>query len=194
VSSWFSVRRNPPTCIKPAWRRFSYTNVLGTIAGWFISKLFKNEPEIDLAKADELGAPSDTELNTAQTAFYTHFLLLADNRTTRLGTDDPAALAELLQEILAETGTLSGTGFDPDALDEILADLDGKPPVGGADEQGEQKRAVSCPCVADDNFGSKILRQVSRNTSHQDRYHRARTKSPVLNFLIESPLLPRIPA
>jgi DNA modification methylase len=50
-------------------------------------------------------------------------IMLADNRTTRLGMDDPAALAALLQQIEAETGTLLGTGFDQDALDEILADL-----------------------------------------------------------------------
>jgi hypothetical protein len=50
-------------------------------------------------------------------------ILLADNRTTRLGADDPAALAELFREILVDTGTLAGTGFDGDALDEILADI-----------------------------------------------------------------------
>lgn len=52
-------------------------------------------------------------------------ILLADNRTTRLGHDDPAALAELLQEIQADTGTLDGTGYDGDALDQLLKDLEG---------------------------------------------------------------------
>ena len=39
-------------------------------------------------------------------------IMLADNRTTRLGMDDPAALADLLQSL----PDLAGTGFDGDAL------------------------------------------------------------------------------
>lgn len=50
-------------------------------------------------------------------------MVLADNRTCRLGNDDPLKLSELLQEILADAGTLAGTGFSTDDLDEILADL-----------------------------------------------------------------------
>lgn len=50
-------------------------------------------------------------------------ILLADNRTTRLGHDDQEALAALLQEILADTQTLAGTGFDETALDELLAEV-----------------------------------------------------------------------
>jgi ParB-like chromosome segregation protein Spo0J len=50
-------------------------------------------------------------------------ILLADNRTTRLGQDNTADLAELLTEILADAGTLAGTGYDEDALDELLRDL-----------------------------------------------------------------------
>jgi ParB-like chromosome segregation protein Spo0J len=55
-------------------------------------------------------------------------IMLADNRTARLGMDDPAALAELLQEILKDTGTLTGTAFSADDLDEILAQLNPNPP------------------------------------------------------------------
>lgn len=47
-------------------------------------------------------------------------ILLADNRTTRLGYDDDAGLAALL-EPLAETPTgLAGTGYDGDDLDDLL--------------------------------------------------------------------------
>ena len=46
-------------------------------------------------------------------------IMLADNRTNRLGFDDPAALASLLQSL----PSFDGTGFDKDALDNILADL-----------------------------------------------------------------------
>jgi len=51
-------------------------------------------------------------------------ILLADNRTNDLATYDDNALAELLQE-LADAGSLAGTGYDGDALDELLADLGG---------------------------------------------------------------------
>ena len=47
---------------------------------------------------------------------------LVDNRSTRLGTDDPAALATLLQELVCDGG-LEGTGYDSEALDELLTDL-----------------------------------------------------------------------
>ena len=46
-------------------------------------------------------------------------MMLVDNRTTRLGTDDPAELAELLQGL----PSLDGTGFDADTLDNLLAEL-----------------------------------------------------------------------
>lgn len=50
-------------------------------------------------------------------------ILLADNRTTRLGNDDPEALARLLQEIADTAGTLDGTAYSGDDLDELLAGL-----------------------------------------------------------------------
>ncbi|MEN6305324.1 MAG: DNA modification methylase [Armatimonadia bacterium] len=50
-------------------------------------------------------------------------MVLADNRTCRLGADDPERLADLLQDILADTGSLVGTGFDQAALDELLSSL-----------------------------------------------------------------------
>lgn len=50
-------------------------------------------------------------------------ILLADNRTTRLGNDEPGQVVELLQEVLRSQGSLEGTGYDGDALDELLADL-----------------------------------------------------------------------
>ncbi|MBW3637361.1 MAG: ParB/RepB/Spo0J family partition protein [Armatimonadetes bacterium] len=50
-------------------------------------------------------------------------ILLADNRTARLGRDDDAALAELLAEISNSAGTLEGTGYDGDDLDQLITDL-----------------------------------------------------------------------
>ena len=50
-------------------------------------------------------------------------ILLADNRTNDLASYDQAALADLLRETLETTGSLSGTGFDDDAFDDLLKDL-----------------------------------------------------------------------
>ena len=75
-------------------------------------------------------------------------ILLADNRTGRLGTDNSAALAELLAELAGTDTGLAGTGYDGDALDQLIADLAGPDfsPVG-MDEQGQldQKAKVICP-------------------------------------------------
>jgi hypothetical protein len=51
-------------------------------------------------------------------------ILLADNRINRPGSDDRAAMAALLQELASTPAELAGTGWDGDALDELLADLE----------------------------------------------------------------------
>jgi DNA modification methylase len=60
-------------------------------------------------------------------------ILIADNRTTRLGIDNEAQLAELLSELAATPAGLLGTGFDGDDLDRMIADLAG----GSADAERE---------------------------------------------------------
>ncbi len=66
-------------------------------------------------------------------------ILLADNRTSDLATNDPAVLSDLLKDILATQGSLEGTGYDGDALDELLADLaPSDEPMAGADAVREQ--------------------------------------------------------
>lgn len=52
-------------------------------------------------------------------------IMLSDNRTARLGTDNDAALAELLAELANTEAGLTGTGFDGDDLDALIADLAG---------------------------------------------------------------------
>ncbi len=72
-------------------------------------------------------------------------IMLADNRTARLGHDDDAALAELLKE-LADDGGLEGSGYDNDDLDELLADLN--PNFMPTDEEPprlDQKAPITCP-------------------------------------------------
>jgi DNA modification methylase len=66
-------------------------------------------------------------------------ILLADNRTTRLGHDNEQALAELLKE-LADDGGLAGTGYDGDDLDELLKEL-GEEPTQPADPGAQLDKA-----------------------------------------------------
>src|SRR5713226_6695471 len=51
-------------------------------------------------------------------------ILLADNRLARLGFDDSDALADLLQSIHNDQGSLLGTGFDDMELARLLAAQD----------------------------------------------------------------------
>jgi len=61
-------------------------------------------------------------------------ILLGDNRITRLGEDDSDALADLLQSIQDDQGSLRGTGFDDDDLDALLKEL-GREPAGGLTDE-----------------------------------------------------------
>ena len=47
-------------------------------------------------------------------------ILMADNRTTRLGIDNEADLAALLSELAATDIGLRGTGYDGDDLDDLI--------------------------------------------------------------------------
>ena len=50
--------------------------------------------------------------------------LLADNRITELGGWKPMDLMESLSDIIEETGTLDGTGYDLDDVETILGDME----------------------------------------------------------------------
>jgi len=67
-------------------------------------------------------------------------ILLADNRTNDVATYDGEQLADLLEHLDSTDDGLSGTGYDGDALDELLYDLGrDAPDFGpvGMDEQGQ---------------------------------------------------------
>jgi hypothetical protein len=64
-------------------------------------------------------------------------ILLSDNRTSRLGDDDTAKLAELLSELAMTDRGLSGTGFDGDALDQLISDLTYTPTEAANDPNEE---------------------------------------------------------
>jgi len=57
-------------------------------------------------------------------------ILVADNRTSELGGYDSHALAVILDELNAE-GTLEGTGYDLDNLDDMISELGKTIEVGG---------------------------------------------------------------
>jgi len=80
-------------------------------------------------------------------------ILLADNRTNDLASYDEAELAALLQGIMADAGTLAGTGYDGDALDELLKDINRTFDVPEPGEQQEphldSDHVVEIGCSAD---------------------------------------------
>lgn len=76
-------------------------------------------------------------------------ILLADNRTADLAEYNDDALVELLAEIVNSTGTLLGTGFDQDALDDLIAAASGIEKANAdnpSDIGGQQTYAVTVPC------------------------------------------------
>jgi hypothetical protein len=71
-------------------------------------------------------------------------IMLADNRTSRLGMDDPAALADLLQDM----PSLGGSGYDSSDLEEMLQDLGNvsfDPAAQEARGDGGKTSPVTCP-------------------------------------------------
>lgn len=84
-------------------------------------------------------------------------ILLADNRTSdRAGYDDDA-LANLLNELLEQTGTLVGTGFDSEELDSLLERLanpaeSAGEPLESADQSRElvERHAVLVSCESEE--------------------------------------------
>lgn len=76
-------------------------------------------------------------------------IMLADNRTTRLGMNDDHALAELLQELSQSPMELTGTGYNGDDLDELLTSLSGAPQIENVQpEQRSSERATVKTCPA----------------------------------------------
>jgi len=67
-------------------------------------------------------------------------ILLVDNRSNELASNDPTALAELLTELAGSQG-LEGTGYDGDDLDELLADLADPPQHDHVPEKPETPKS-----------------------------------------------------
>ena len=91
-------------------------------------------------------------------------ILLADNRTARLGYDDESALKDVLVE-MAEGPGLQGTGYDGDDLDELISKLgDDGHPYGAAPNTSDgidylPQFGVIVMC-ADDGEQEKVYNQL----------------------------------
>jgi DNA modification methylase len=72
-------------------------------------------------------------------------ILLADNRTNDLASYNEPALAELLQAVREEQGTLEGTGYDDEALQELLDDLQKAQQLAPSEQDDEAPAAPVNP-------------------------------------------------
>jgi ParB-like chromosome segregation protein Spo0J len=66
-------------------------------------------------------------------------ILLADNRTTRLGMDDDTAIATILLELASTTEKLEGTGYDGEDLDALLRS------ISDGEDHAYGREKVTCP-------------------------------------------------
>lgn len=64
-------------------------------------------------------------------------ILLADNRTSDLARNDDEQLSALLREILEDSGSLAGTGYQPAGLEKLLASLGDVEPIPAEDQTEE---------------------------------------------------------
>lgn len=78
-------------------------------------------------------------------------ILIVDNRAAALGTDDPDLLLGLLNDFIDTDLGLAGTGFDADALDDLLRMTTMPPDLPPADGEqvsfvaGKPQDEVVCP-------------------------------------------------
>jgi hypothetical protein len=87
-------------------------------------------------------------------------ILLADNRTNDLATYNDQALSELLQELHATTGTLTGTGYDNEDLDDLINLVNGPPDLAD----------MTDPIPTDDD---RIILKLKAGTANRWRNHRS---------------------
>jgi ParB-like chromosome segregation protein Spo0J len=91
-------------------------------------------------------------------------ILLVDNRTARLATDDENVLAEVLQELAATRDGLGGTGFTGDDLDDLLNKLGSSGTFADLEpEAGEEYNSLELTIrVARDRVSDELKLQVEQ--------------------------------
>lgn len=72
-------------------------------------------------------------------------IVLVDNRTSDLAVYDDSALVELLRELAGSDDGLEGTGFDEDALDALIQDLEQPLDLGGLEDRADAGDADGAP-------------------------------------------------
>lgn len=98
--------------------------------GWFGAVIVQRDTGYILAgnhrvrAAAAAGADTVPALIVQCTEAEARRILLADNRTSDLATQDQVALLELLRTV-AITDDLTGTGYDGDDLDDLIGDVEG---------------------------------------------------------------------
>jgi len=121
-------------------------------------------------------------------------ILLADNRTNDLASYNNNVLSELLAELHSSTGTLAGTGYDGNDLDEILSDLNFEDPTG---EKEIHTRTIEAPIykitgekpelkqLLDTTKTDKLLEQINKSDepeSVKDFLKQAAYRHTVFNY------------
>lgn len=111
-------------------------------------------------------------------------ILLADNRTTDLASYDDVGLAELLKH-LEETPTgLDGTGFDGDALDELLADIENENRLQDEFEKYTQTLKAPHYEIVGEKPQISELADFTKYNQLVDQIKKLEPDTETLNFLI----------
>lgn len=97
------------------------------------------------AALQELGVDQIPVLFVEATAEQAARIRIADNRTTRLGRDDPALMEKTLTELLSTDLGLQGTGYQADDLEYLRASLD-EPLTFDEEEFAKQNTGHVCEC------------------------------------------------
>jgi ParB-like chromosome segregation protein Spo0J len=108
-------------------------------------------------------------------------IMVADNRITRLGQDDPAVLLQLLEEIAATDNGLVGTGFDAAYMQDLIEGMDEKlefePEPEAKSATAEDTLYTTYPMMDDMGLCTGVIVEFSDNSYlTATDYNRIRTE------------------
>lgn len=101
------------------------------LAGWVDEAIKEGEGSLPFARLAAVRCDDDRTMALA--------FAMADNRTAALGTEDPAALIDILTVLHDEDGLLGVTGYDEDDLDDLAKLLGNE---GGFGRDGDYGTAI----------------------------------------------------
>lgn len=101
-------------------------------------------------------------------------MAIADNRATDLATNDQAALADELRWLREQLGSLDGTGFDDDDLDELQREIDrtlrevnGEGKGDGSAQLGDMQYRIIVDCESEQQQAELLERFESEGLTCQ---------------------------